>query len=256
MSIEELSIEYILIAVLGAALAGFINTLAGNGSAITLTILTELLGLPPVVANGTNRVGILAQSATSFWVYFKDGFIKNLPWKNILIPSILGAFTGGGISMFISNAAFKTVFRWMLPIMLLVVILKPKKWLKSSSSNRIWPTAILALVSFIAGIYGGFIQMGFGPIFLAINVFGAGYDLRQANIYKIVLVAIYTPVLVFFFAKSNLIVWSIGLMMAFGQAASAYLTSYYFTRYEPMVKVAYYVLIFVIIAAILKVFFF
>jgi uncharacterized membrane protein YfcA len=45
------------IAIIGSAVAGSINTLAGNGSAITLTILTELLGLPGNMANGTNRVG-------------------------------------------------------------------------------------------------------------------------------------------------------------------------------------------------------
>ena len=39
-----------LLASSGAFLGGALNTLAGNGSAITLTLLTELLGLPPNVA--------------------------------------------------------------------------------------------------------------------------------------------------------------------------------------------------------------
>jgi uncharacterized membrane protein YfcA len=49
------------IAVLGGFVAGIINTLAGNGSAITLSILTEVIGLPGNLANGTNRVGVLMQ---------------------------------------------------------------------------------------------------------------------------------------------------------------------------------------------------
>lgn len=60
----QLEWYHYLIAVLGSALAGSINTLAGNGSAITLTILTELLGLPGNLANGTNRVGVFTQSAS------------------------------------------------------------------------------------------------------------------------------------------------------------------------------------------------
>ena len=54
-----------LLALVGSFVAGAINTLAGNGSAITLTILTEVLGLPGTVANGTNRVGIATQSLAS-----------------------------------------------------------------------------------------------------------------------------------------------------------------------------------------------
>jgi hypothetical protein len=44
--------------------AGFINTLAGSGSLITLPILI-LLGLPANVANGTNRVGVVMQNVVA-----------------------------------------------------------------------------------------------------------------------------------------------------------------------------------------------
>jgi uncharacterized membrane protein YfcA len=59
--------QYAII-ILGGVLAGIINTLAGNGSAITLTILSEMMGLPGNVANATNRIGIVGQSITSFYV--------------------------------------------------------------------------------------------------------------------------------------------------------------------------------------------
>ncbi|HPX06839.1 MAG TPA: sulfite exporter TauE/SafE family protein, partial [Tenuifilaceae bacterium] len=51
---------YILMIAAGTA-AGFINTLAGSGSLLTLPLLI-FLGLPANVANGTNRIGILLQS--------------------------------------------------------------------------------------------------------------------------------------------------------------------------------------------------
>jgi uncharacterized membrane protein YfcA len=41
--------------------AGFINTLAGSGSLLSLPMLI-LLGLPANVANGTNRVGVTMQN--------------------------------------------------------------------------------------------------------------------------------------------------------------------------------------------------
>ncbi|MCK7540556.1 MAG: sulfite exporter TauE/SafE family protein [Marinilabiliales bacterium] len=50
---------YMFLAVIAAGLfAGFVNTLAGSGSLITLPLLM-FLGLPANVANGTNRIGVL-----------------------------------------------------------------------------------------------------------------------------------------------------------------------------------------------------
>ena len=49
--------------VLGTGLiAGSINTVAGGGSLLSLPILI-FLGLPPAVANATNRVAIFSQNA-------------------------------------------------------------------------------------------------------------------------------------------------------------------------------------------------
>ncbi len=53
---------YLYLAVIAAGfVAGFINTLAGSGSLVTLPVLI-FLGLPANVANGTNRVAILLQN--------------------------------------------------------------------------------------------------------------------------------------------------------------------------------------------------
>ena len=53
---------YIILAVIGVGfVAGFINTVAGSGSLLTLPLLM-FLGLPANVANGTNRIAILLQN--------------------------------------------------------------------------------------------------------------------------------------------------------------------------------------------------
>jgi len=53
-------------------LAGFINTLAGSGSLITLPLLI-FAGLPANVANGTNRVAVLMQTAVAVKRFRKSG---------------------------------------------------------------------------------------------------------------------------------------------------------------------------------------
>ena len=63
----------IAVAVGGGFIAGIINTLAGNGSAITLTILTEVLGLPGNLANGTNRIGVFSQTSLASYSFIRNG---------------------------------------------------------------------------------------------------------------------------------------------------------------------------------------
>ena len=55
-------ISYSILFFAGIA-AGFINTLAGGGSALVLPILI-LMGVPSMQANATNRVAILFQNIT------------------------------------------------------------------------------------------------------------------------------------------------------------------------------------------------
>ena len=89
---------YLLVIFVGI-LSGFINTLAGNGSALTLTLLA-FLGLPATMANGTNRVGVLLQSCMGFYTFRKKG--KNISLKNVkwlVIPAVLGAILGAAIAL-------------------------------------------------------------------------------------------------------------------------------------------------------------
>ena len=70
----------IAILVLGGAFAGALNTLASSGSAITLPLLI-LLGVPPGIANGTNRLGILLGSLSAVVSFQKS---KSIPWRKPL----------------------------------------------------------------------------------------------------------------------------------------------------------------------------
>ena len=57
----ELQWIEIIALILAGLLVGFINTLAGGGSIISLSVLM-VLGLPANIANGTNRVDITIQT--------------------------------------------------------------------------------------------------------------------------------------------------------------------------------------------------
>lgn len=243
-----------LIALVGAFIAGSINTLAGNGSAITLTILTEVLGLPPNVANGTNRIGIATQSMAGAWVFWKNGLLDLRRSRLLIAMTLVGAVAGVIVATQVSNEQFKTVFSYLLVVMLVVILVKPKRWLRETDSNHT-PSPWLMVPLFLGlGFYGGFIQMGMGIFFLAVMVLGARYSLMDANAVKSFIIAIYTLVVIAIFQWKGMIDWPMGLLMAVGQTVGGYLTAEFGSRFKKANQVAHVLLIVIVVVAIIALF--
>lgn len=249
-----MELHHYIIAILGGAFAGAINTLAGNGSAITLTILTEILDLPGNLANGTNRLGVFAQTIAATFAFYKNG---KLDWKRskvyVLITTI-GAIAGVLVAIWVSNEQFKSVFSYMMVVMLFVVLVKPKRWLRETDTS-IKPNYWIAVPAFLAlGFYGGFIQMGMGIFFLGIMVLGAKWSLIDANVIKSLIVATYSILVIAIFQWKGFIDWEIGAIIALGQMAGGWLTATFASRYAKANIWAYRLLIAVMVLAILKLF--
>ena len=56
-------------------IGGIINVMAGGGSIITVPLMI-LLGVPGPVANGTNRIAILAQNVTAVATFHHNGLTR------------------------------------------------------------------------------------------------------------------------------------------------------------------------------------
>ena len=245
-----------LVAIIAALFAGGINTLAGNGSAITLTILTEVLGLPPNVANGTNRIGVFTQCAATSWVFHKNGKLNIARNKKYIIPIFIGALAGGLLAINVSNEQFKAVFKFMMVFMLIAVLVKPKRWLRETdlAFKPKWYVYIPLL--FALGFYGGFIQMGMGVFFLIIMVLGMRMNIIESNALKGFVIGLYTLLLIALFHYQGMIDWKLGGIMAIGQTMGGYLTAKFASKSKWADQVAYYVLIVVLLLAIGKMFLF
>lgn len=244
----------LLIAIVGGFFAGVVNTLAGNGSAITLTILTEVLGLPPNLANGTNRVGVFTQTAASSYGFHQGGKLNvKRHWVDMLII-VIGAIVGVVIAINVSNAQFKSFFSYMMVVMLLVLLVRPKRWLQASDFSKRPSNWLLFPLFFLLGLYGGFIQMGMGVLFLVITVLIARFELIEANAVKTLVIAIYTLLVLAVFHWKGLIDWRVGAILATGQTAGGYLTARIASSYPQANVWAHRLLVAVVILAILKLF--
>lgn len=242
------------IAVGGGFIAGSINTLAGNGSAITLTILTEVLGLSPNLANGTNRIGVFMQSAAAARAFWRHGMLDLRRDGRYVVLITLGALWGVWVATRVSNEQFRTVFSYLMVVMLVVVLVNPKRWLRHTEVHR-RPPMWLAVPLFLAlGFYGGFIQMGMGIFFLAVMVLGARYSLMDANAVKAFVIALYTLIVIAIFQYRALIDWKLGLVMALGQAAGGWLTAHYAGRWPRAGVWAHRLLVLMVLVAVAKLF--
>lgn len=249
-----MSITELIIVLLGGTLAGAINTLAGSGSAITLSIFSELLGLPPNMANGTNRVGVAFQTIFSTGNFYKNKMFSLKESWLYIVTTFIGAMIGVYVAVNISNEAFKSVFSYLLVLLFFIILLRPKRWLKTPEDVKQYPLVIVIPVFLALGFYGGFIQMGMGIFMLATLVFIGQLDIIKANVLKSVIVLFYAVVVMLIFHYKGLIHWKFGLIMAIGQSFGGYFTAEFASKYKSANVWAYRCLVVAVFIAIMKLF--
>jgi len=218
------SLEYILVIFIGFV-AGAINTIAGGGSLLTLPILI-FLGLPPAIANATNRIGILFQASSGAAGYASKG-VTNFPFNLYMgISALFGSLIGAKIAMEIDGQLFNRILALIMIFVLIIILFKPKQ------NDVILPERLTGkylffsiIVFFFIGIYGGFINAGIGVvIMLFLNSFNR-LSLVKSNATKVSLVSIYTFAAVVYFALNDKIDWEVGFVLALGMSSGAWFSS-------------------------------
>lgn len=198
-------------------LAGFINTLAGGGSALVLPVLI-MAGLPSPIANATNRVAILAQNITATSRFKAHGALQVKPVIHITVATVAGAVLGSLFAVKISSALFDKILGVVF-IFILIMVIRPK----SQQTSRTLPRWLECVIFFGVGIYGGFIQAGVGFIFLAALALIGKKNLVQANAIKVFIVMCYTVCAVVIFAAADKILWIHAFVLAAGKMIGAIL---------------------------------
>lgn len=204
---------------------GFINTLAGSGSLLSLPFLM-FLGLPANVANGTNRIGVLMQSVVSAFSFRKQKVFQFSEGTVLLLPAIAGSLLGAVIAVDLNEKVMETIIGGLLIFMFFVILVKPEKWIKDHAGKiNGKPTFWNIIISFLIGIYGGFIQAGVGFFLLAWLVLGVGADLVKANALKVFIVMGFTVVALVVFFINRQVDLKIGLILAAGNMGGAWIAA-------------------------------
>lgn len=199
-------------------IAGFVNAIAGGGSAVTIPILVEMVG--GSVANGTNRVAILIANIVASASFSRGGAVE---WRRVGVlipPAAVGAAAGALVASQLDADAMRRVFGVVLILVAASVALRPSRWVEERKSSLREPWR--SLVFFAIGFYGGFVQAGVGFLLLIGLVLGSGFDLLKGNAAKVVLIASYTIVAFPIFLSAGQVDLSLGLFLAAGNSTGAY----------------------------------
>ena len=221
---DYISWHYPLLILVGF-IAGFINTMAGGGSLLTLPLLI-FLGLPSAVANGTNRIAIF-MSAFSATAGFKSKGISNYPFNFYLgFSGLIGALIGAQIAVDIKGELFNKILAVIMIVVVLLIVFKPKidsiNILERLTGKHLY---ISMVAFFFIGIYGGFINAGIGFVIMLFLHYYNKLNLVKVNATKVVIVLIYTTGAIITFALAGKINWIYGIFLASGNFLGGWISS-------------------------------
>ncbi len=217
-------VDLILLIIVGFV-AGVINTLAGGGSLLTLPVLI-FMGLPPNIANGTNRVGIVIQMMAGT-AGFKSKGITTFPFSIYMgISALIGSIIGAQIAIDIKGETFNKILSFVMMAVVLLIVFKPKlkakELLERTTGKHLW---IGCVAFFFFGIYGGFINAGLGFILILFLHFFNHLSLVKSNATKAVIITIYMSGALLVFILNDAVNWKMGLTMAIGTSLGGWFSS-------------------------------
>jgi uncharacterized membrane protein YfcA len=221
-----MSIPIIIVIIIAGIFVGFINTLSGGGSVISLSLLI-LLGLPANIANGTNRISIFFQTFSSVSSFTKQKMFDSMKPIWLGIPATVGSVIGAYVAVDVKEKVIEIAICIAMVIMVFFLFYKPDKWLKENSrllKGRI--TWWQVIIFFAVGFYGGFIQVGVGYFLLMSLVLGVGYDLVKANAVKNLIVFLYAIFALLVFMIDGKVNYLYGIILSIGSVLGALIASW------------------------------
>ena len=238
--------EYPLLIVVGL-IVGFVNTMAGGGSLLTLPILI-FLGLPSSVANGTNRIAIM-MTAFSANMGFKSKGITTFPFSAYTGScALVGSIIGAHIAIDLNDEAFNKILSIIMIIVILIIVFKPKI-ISDKLSVRLTGKhlRISCIVFFFVGVYGGFVNAGIGFVIMLFLHFYNRMNLVRVNATKVVIVLVYTLGAFLTFVFNDLVDYSYGFCLAIGTVIGGWNASRYAVKKgEKVIKIFLVISVFII----------
>lgn len=176
----------------GGMLAGVVLSSIGAASLISFPILLAV-GLPPVVANASNSVGLVPAGIGGAFGYRRELRENPALTRAILLTSGVGAVLGALLLLKLPPDVFESIIPWMILFACALVGLQPlissrvqqrRARLGHSPRDRQAMSAPVTAISTVMGVYGGYFGAGQGVMMVAFLALGIDVELRVINALK------------------------------------------------------------------------
>lgn len=221
--IFDLTSDIVLLLLIAAFVAGFVDSIAGGGGLITLPALM-LAGVPPVTALATNKVQGLFGAGMAAITYARAGYVDLKQQSRAAALAFFAALIGA----LLASTLPTQIIRMGLPVLLIAVAIffavKPGL---DDTDRHARLTPLLFTLSFVPaiGFYDGLLGPGAGAFYMLGFVTLAGYGILRATAHtKLLNFASNVGGLAGFMLVAPPI-WALGLAMGVAQIAGAYLGS-------------------------------
>lgn len=212
-----------MIAVFAAGVfAGGINTIVGSGTLITFPTLL-FLGFPPLTANVSNNIGLVAGGITGSYGYRKELTGHSATLRRMMPLSFVGSVIGAGLLLVLPADAFQAIVPILIAIALVLVVVGPTLQKRTASHPEDVPTPTwhrwaIGVGVFVAGMYGGYFGAAQGVLIMGIFSALSSEPLQRLNGYKNVLSLIVNGVaaITFVLFARDHITWLIVLFIGLG----------------------------------------
>lgn len=213
-----------------AVLAGVVDAIAGGGGLITIPSLL-LLGLPPMVALGTNRLQAVIGELTTSLMFIVS---KQLPTKGMgigIVSTSIGALAGS----FAVSIIDKESLEILLPIMMVAITVYSitSTRLKSTEASvaKLSTTKFMMIGGMVIGFYNGFFGPGTGSIWMLAFVILLGYTIKQATMATKPLNLVGNIASLILFIVLGHVDYTLGLIMGVGQIVGSIIGSKFVITY-------------------------
>jgi uncharacterized membrane protein YfcA len=219
-------------AILGAGIvAGIINVVAGAGTLVTFPALLAL-GVPPIVANVSNTVGLVPASITGAFGYRRELAGQ---WRSVglmAVFSAVGGIVGGILLLALPATSFSAVVPFLLLVAAVLSAIQPRvaRYVRRNASEHELRDGVTRPVTFglilgvlATGVYGGYFGAAQGVILLALLGILWSTNMNRANGAKNVLAGIANIVSAAIFISSGTVDWTIAVLIGVGSATGGWL---------------------------------
>lgn len=216
--------------VLAAGLgAGVLTSTVGVASLLSFPALLAL-GLPPVVANASNTVGLIPAGISGSFGYRRE--LREHPriTATVIVTCAIGAVGGAALLLLLDPSVFEAVVPWLILFTCLLVGAQPaiSRWLRRrhDAANPPAPRTVMSPVTTffatLVGVYGGYFGAGSGVMMVAVLALGLDIDLRVVNAVKTMSILVGNVVAGAIFVAVADLAWSAIGLLAIGSLVGGY----------------------------------